>query len=255
MAKPKLYFSAAAHAVDNPTKCPIPCGENVHCNQYMDLVEIRMKELGADVKRGFRTQTGTAATRNRVAEANKWGADLYYVAHTNAGGGRYSMTMCHNDADSKKKAAVFKKYRKCIAPHKVVTRSDLYEINATKMVCLYDELFFHDNADDCAWFHNGGMELLAEETVQALCELLGLKYKAPGKPEVKPAKAVKAGDTVKLNKGKLYLSSTGKSAVTRTGTFYLYDGKKVNGRYRVTNKTSRVGKKPIALYVSGWVEL
>lgn len=255
MAKPKLYLSAAAHAVDNPTKCPIPCGENVHCIQYMDLVEIRMKELGADVMRNFRTQTGTAATRNRVAEANKWGADLYYVAHTNAGGGRYSMTMCYKDAASKKKANVFKKYRKCVSSHKVTTRTDLYEINATKMVCLYDELFFHDNADDCAWFHNGGMELLVEETCLALCELLELKYKAPGKPEVKPAKAHKAGDVVKLNKGKLYLSSTGKTAVTRTGTFYLYDGVKVKNRYRVTNKANRVGKKPLALYVSGWVEL
>ena len=68
----------------------------------------------------------------------------------------------------------------------------------------------------------------------------------------KPAKP-KAGDAVKLNKGKLYLSSSGKAAVTRTGTFYLYDGKKVNGRYRVTNKAGNVGKKPVALYVSGWV--
>lgn len=258
MAKPKLYLSAAAHAVDNKTKCPIPCGENIHCNQYMDLVEIRMKELGVDVKRGFRTQVGTAALKNRVAEANKWGADLYYVAHTNAGGGRYSMTMCYPDAPSKEKARVFHKYRKCVKTHKVVTRDDLIEINTTKMPCMYDELFFHDNAEDCSWFHNGGMELMAEETVKALCELLGVKYKAPSKPEVKPAKpakASKAGDAVKLNKGKLYVSSTGKTAVTRTGTFYLYDGKKVNGRYRVTNKTSRVGKKPVALYVSGWVEL
>lgn len=255
MAKPKLYISAAAHAVDNPTKCPIPCGENVHCNQYMDLVEIRMKELGADVKRGFRAQTGTAAMQKRVAEANKWGADLYYVAHTNAGGGRYSMTMCYNDAPSKEKARVIHKYRKCISPHKVVTRSDLYEINATKMVCLYDELFFHDNAEDCEWYHNGGMELLAEETVQALCELMDLDYKESSGKDVKPAKEPKAGDKVKLTKGKLYLASTGKAAITRTGTFYLYDGKKVKNRYRVTNKASRVGKKPLALYVSGWVEL
>ena len=47
------------------------------------------------------------------------------------------------------------------------------------MPCLYDELFFHDNAEDCAWFHKEGMAKLAEETVQALCELVGVKYKAP----------------------------------------------------------------------------
>lgn len=256
----KIYLSAAAHATDNPTKCPQKCGENIHCNAYMDIVEKRLKALGVEVKRGDKSKTGGPALQHRVAEANKWGADIYYVAHTNAGGGRYSLTMCYPNTASKEKAAVFHKYRKCIASHKVTTRNDLYEINATKMLCIYDELFFHDNATDCQWFHNGGMEKMAEETVQALCELCGVKYKptTAKKPVAataeKPAKKTpKAGDAVKLNKGKLYLSSTGKSAVTRTGTFYLYDGKKVNGRYRVTNKANRVGKKPVALYVSGWV--
>ena len=188
MAKPKLYLSAAAHEHDNPTKCPVKCGENVHCKAYMDIVEKRMKELGADVKRGFGSEVGSVAMQHRVAEANKWGAVLYYVAHTNAGGGRYSLTMCYPDAASKKKAAVIGKYRKSIKTHKISTRSDLYEINATKMTCLYDELFFHDNAEDCKWFHNGGMEIMAEETVQALCELLGLKYVAPVKEETTSGK-------------------------------------------------------------------
>ena len=264
MAK-KIYLSAAAHANDNPTKCPGgKCGENTHCNEYMDIVEKRLKALGFEVKRGDKAKTGGPALQSRVAEANKWGADIYYVAHTNAGGGRYSMTMCYPNDESKKKANVFHKYRKCVKIHKVTTRKDLYEINATNMICLYDELFFHDNKSDCKWFHETGMELLAEETVRALCEICGVKYvpttvsKPSDKTETKKEtvnKTPKAGDTVKLTKGKLYLSSTGKAAVTRTGTFYLYDGKKVNGRYRVTNKKSRVGKKPVALYVSGWVEL
>jgi hypothetical protein len=212
-----------------------------------------MKELGVDVKRGYSDEVGSVAMQHRVAEANAWGADLYYVAHTNAGGGRYTMTLCWDDAASKAKAAVIGQHRKSIKTHKVSPRPDLYEIKQTSMTTLYDELFFHDNAEDCKWYHNGGMELLAEETVQALCELVGVKYKAPVK--VIAEKEHKAGEVVKLNKGKLYLASTGKLAVTRTGTFYLYDGKKVNGRYRVTNKANRVGKKPLALYVSGWVAL
>ena len=76
------------------------------------------------------------------------------------------------------------------------------------------------------------------------------------KPEpVAPPPGPKAGDVVKLNGEKLYLSSVGAAAVTRTGTYYLYDGKKVHGRYRVTNRKSRVGKKPLATNVSGWVIL
>ena len=180
MAK-KLYLSAAAHEHDNPTKCPSKCGENVHCKTYMDIVEARMKELGVEVKRGYRDLVGADAMEKRVAEANAWGADLYYVAHSNAGGGRYTMTMCWDDAVSKAKAAVIGKYRESITPHKVKVRTDLYEIRKTNMTCLYDELFFHDNAEDCKWFHSGGMEAMAEETVQALCELLGVKYVAPVK--------------------------------------------------------------------------
>lgn len=256
MAK-KIYLSAAAHATDNHTKCNGKCGENVHCNQYMDIVEKRLRELGFEVKRGDKSKTGGAAMQSRVAEANKWRADIYYVAHTNAGGGRYSMTMCYTDKASKEKASVFHKYRKCVKTHKVVARKDLYEIKATAMPCMYDELFFHDNATDCEWFHNGGMEKMAEETVQALCEICGVTYKAAtgaSKPAAKPV-APKAGDVVKLNNGKLYLSSKGSASVTRTGTFYLYDGVNVNGRYRVTNSTARVGKKPVVLNVSGWVVL
>ena len=247
MAK-KLYISAAAHATDNATKCPGACSENTHCKAYMDLVEARMKAHGVAVRRGYATATGNGALTARVREANAWGADLYYVAHTNAGGGRYSMTMCWGDAPSLAKARVLHKHRKTVTPHKIVTRRDLYEIRATKMICLYDELFFHDNAEDCRRFHSGGMEQMAEETVAALCEMLGVAYRAP-------QTARKAGDTVRLVKQKLYLASTGTAGVTRTGTFYLYDGKPINGRYRVTNKTERVGKTPVALNVSGWVQL
>jgi N-acetylmuramoyl-L-alanine amidase len=175
----KVYLSSAAHQHDNPTKCGGGCSENTHCREYMNKLQARLRELGFDVKRGFAEQTGEPAMKNRVAEANAWGADLYYVAHTNAGGGRYSMTLCWSDAASKKKAAVIGKYRKWPHGHKVKARTDLYEIKMTKMTTLYDELFFHDNADDCAAFHGGWMERMVEETAQALCELLGVPYKTP----------------------------------------------------------------------------
>ncbi len=257
--KPKLYISPAGHAVDNRTKCPQTCSENTHCIAFADKLAARMRVLGADVKVANPAWKGDVGMRKRVAEANKWGAKICYVVHTNAGGGRYSMTMCWNSAAAIAAAQVIHKYCKCMAVHKVVTRN-LYEIRATKMTCLYDELFFHDNAEDCAWFHTVGMDLLVEERAQALCELLGLVYAPPVKEQPKQETTVvkaepKAGDVVKLNKDNLYVSSTGTAAKVRTGTFYLYDGKKVNGRYRVTNKPERVNKKPVGLYVSGWVKL
>ena len=74
-------------------------------------------------------------------------------------------------------------------------------------------------------------------------------------PKPTPVNKYAAGAEVKLTKGKLYIASTGKAHLIKTKTYYIYDGIKVNGRYRVTNKKSNVGKKPIGLYVSGWVEI
>lgn len=189
----KIYLSPALHGSDNPTKCPGKCSENTHCGQYMDIVEKRLKALGFSVKRGG-PATGTQAMYDRVDESNAWGADLHYVAHTNAGGGRYSMTMHYDGPNSKAKAEILHKHRKTLPPdswHKTKI-SDEYEIRATNMVCLYDELIFHDNADDCKWFHQN-MAAMAEDTVKAICEMYGVTYKAETQPTKKKAYRVQVG--------------------------------------------------------------
>lgn len=66
--------------------------------------------------------------------------------------------------------------------------------------------------------------------------------------------ALNAGVAVTLDKTPLYVSSTATSpAAHKTGTFWLYDGELVSGRYRITNAESRVGKKPVGQNVTGWV--
>ena len=54
--------------------------------------------------------------------------------------------------------------------------------------------------------------------------------------------------------GTLYPSSTAKTGRAKKGTYYVYDGVKMNGRYRVTNAASNVGKTPVGTYVSGYVD-
>ena len=75
MAK-KIYLSPAAHLHDNSTKCPTKCGENVHCNQYMDIVERRLKDHGFEIRRERTGLTGSAAIDAKVKESDAWGADL-----------------------------------------------------------------------------------------------------------------------------------------------------------------------------------
>ena len=64
----------------------------------------------------------------------------------------------------------------------------------------------------------------------------------------------KAGDTVILNNTALYSSSSTSSvASTKSGTYYIYSNEVVNGRIRITNSKSNVGKTPVGNYVTGWV--
>ena len=83
---------------------------------------------------------------------------------------------------------------------------------------------------------------------------------APSAPTVTPstgsntaAGIVTVGETVNLKNQKLYASSTGSAGYMKTNAvYYIYDGKCVNGRYRVTNNGARVNAG--FQYVSGWVD-
>ena len=62
----------------------------------------------------------------------------------------------------------------------------------------------------------------------------------------------KAGTKVSLKNAPLYASSTAKLIVNRlTGDYYLWDGEKVNGRYRITNSKANAGKSNA---VTGWID-
>ena len=56
---------------------------------------------------------------------------------------------------------------------------------------------------------------------------------------------LRAGDKIKLD-GILYSNSQTHCGMRRSGEWFIYDGKLVNGRYRVTNLESRIGKYPIS---------
>lgn len=62
----------------------------------------------------------------------------------------------------------------------------------------------------------------------------------------------KAGEKITLKDAPLYTNSTTtKVSSKKTGTFYLWDDELVNGRIRITNKTSNVGKVG---QITGWIK-
>lgn len=81
-------------------------------------------------------------------------------------------------------------------------------------------------------------------------------YRKTEKPSVPtaPAKAFTPKMMVTLSNTPLYVSATAKTAAAKkSGTFYIYDGKEINGRYRITSSPERAGKTPISANVTGYV--
>lgn len=178
---PKIYLSPAAHAHDNPCSYDRKnCGENVHCNLYMDELEPYLRACGMEVKRASKTNTGDGI-RISVKEANDWGADLYYVAHTNAGGGCRNGIMIYSE-ESRPWAETLRARRLEVYPRRsnISTNPNLYEINQTKAPCLYEELVFHDNMEDITWLHTHLREM-AEATAKAFCDIFGVSFVDPYK--------------------------------------------------------------------------
>ncbi len=97
------------------------------------------------------------------------------------------------------------------------------------------------------------------------CKELGEKYKVfdgSGR-EVYPADNASsdsdaspyAGMAIKLSGAKLYGSASATTpSNTVTGTYYLYDGENIGGRYRITTLKERCGKTPIGKNVTGYVD-
>ena len=76
------------------------------------------------------------------------------------------------------------------------------------------------------------------------------KAKLTDKEETKTT--YKAGQKITLKEAPLYASSsTTKVSSYKTGTFYLWSDEVVNGRIRITNKASNVGKSG---QVTGWIK-
>ena len=64
-----------------------------------------------------------------------------------------------------------------------------------------------------------------------------------------------AGAAVELSSAPIYVSSDASNVAARiTGTYYLYDGINILGRYRITDKKSLVNVKPVNQNVIGWLD-
>lgn len=214
----------------------------------------RLKNLLAAYDCECRVGAASKTIQTKATEANTWKADVYLSIHTNAGGGR-GTEVWYNPNTNGSKAFAQDIYNKIapISPGKdrgLKSSTAYLDVKCPNMACCLCEIEFHDWIDGAKWIIESKDEI-ASAFVAGLVEYLGIKKKDSG--DKKPATATpKAGDAVKLDKANLYSTSTTKTvANVISGTYYLWDGKNYNGRYRITNAKSRVG---VAGQVTGWID-
>lgn len=178
---PKIYLSPARHTPDNPCAYSKSCGENKHNDAYLDELEVYLAACGFEYRRNKPLELG-GTMQTAVNESNSWGAHLHYISHTNASDGtaKGSRPIVHPTGNGRKWAEIILKHRAKIYPYpmKINERTDLYELNATKAVAIYEEHVFHDNYEDAKWFHEN-MRVYAKHTCMALCEIFSMPFVDP----------------------------------------------------------------------------
>lgn len=108
---------------------------------------------------------------------------------------------------------------------------------------------------------NGGKVMKRTRKTSEILMIIRPKYQTQ-KSDSKPVQKVESnsdkscvpGKELTLKNANLYTSSSAtRIAKHISGTYYLYDGKEINGRYRITLKPSFAQKSPAFFYVTGWI--
>lgn len=199
----------------------------------------------------------------RVKAVNFGNYDFIAEIHLNAGGGTGAEAFySHTSSEGKKYAAAISKsiatafnFRDRGAKVKTGSNGKDYFaiIRDTEPCAVLVETVFIDTESDLAKVKtSAGQFKCGEAIARAIANINGVKLDNAANNNA--AKQIKAGAAVKLNKTPVFASSTAKAARSnKTGTFYIYDAVDFSGRYRITNKPANCGKKPAALYVTGYI--
>ena len=158
------------------------------------------RKIGAALQKaltrcGFDSMVGLSGTMyTRVKESNAFGADAHLPVHTNAFNKKVAGTriiIAKRGGEAEKLAKAIMARLGPITPGEsdnISVDSGLYEIYATKGICVYIEVGFHDEPEEAQWLIDHGTEA-AEAICQGCCDHYGAKYIAPeeaAEPEEKP---------------------------------------------------------------------
>lgn len=170
----KIYLSPSSqndnhYAVGNTT-------EQEQCRRISSACEKALLRCGFQV---INAAYGTMYTR--VAESNKWGADLHVPIHTNAANRKIAGTRMFCSGLNNESYKATKAIYDVLAPYTPGTSEgikvdkSLYEIKSTKCPCAYTEVEFHDNPTIAQWIIDN-VEDIGEVIAQGICNYFNVPY-------------------------------------------------------------------------------
>lgn len=154
------------------------------------------RKIGAALEKaldrcGFNAQVGlTGSMYTRVTESNNFGAALHLPVHTNAFNGKVAglrIMVSKKGGEAEKIAKAIMATLGPITPGEsdnITVNTGLYEVYASKAICVYIEVGFHDNPEEARWMIDH-TEDIADAICKGLCNHYGVKY-VPVKAEPKP---------------------------------------------------------------------
>lgn len=188
----KIYISPSNQPNN---RCAMGHSEKDHAIELADKIVKHLPKYGVQFKIG-----DSVKMESRVAEATRWGAQLYLPIHTNAtakGTARgTTFGFYPGRLESMEVGKIFKKHWLKLYPLKDRIRVGtytFYEARAPKCPSVYIELLFHDNLADATWFHEN-MDKVAENLADAIADFFGV-YKDKS---VEQEKSIVEGHIVKV---------------------------------------------------------
>lgn len=176
--------------------------EAAQCRRFADAAQKALERCGFSVK-----NNQSDSMYERVAESNRWAADLHVCIHTNAFDGTVSGTrmFAFNTTGSGYKAA--QAIYRTLAPitpgtsENLTARPGLYEIKYSNAPCVYIEVDFHDNVNAAKWLIAHPTEI-GEAVCKGICDYYGTAYVAPAADERAAALAWAAEQKLGIEPGK-----------------------------------------------------
>lgn len=224
----------------------------------------------------YRTSDASTKINDMCAKAKALGAAVSISIHHNAGGGVGGEAFYwKGDAAARRLAGLVAKEFKAVSQVLRSTSGEepgvkpsyadppghnfgMCRINSRNGIpAILGEFAFVDNAKDQKKIDTDDkLKAEGEAYGKAVTTFLNLQKKTvPITPKPPAATPPAAGKKLTLKNVSLYRSSTATAKSNSvTGTYWLYDGILISGRYRITNKESRVKKVPAALFVTGWID-